>query len=235
MEKAHRHFDDQLDLLSDKLLRMGGLVEEAIARCVQALVERDSDVAEQLIESDIEVDRIELEIDHLCTEMLALHQPMARDLRFIMTAVKINTDLERIGDLACNVAERALELNLEPQLKPYIDIPVMARRAAEMVHRSLDAFVQRDSQAAREIMRMDDELDSRMEQVFRELVSFMIEDPRTITRALRLTFVAKSFERMGDHTTNICEQVVYMAEGRVIKHPGITGPPLDDPEEPEER
>jgi phosphate transport system protein len=221
MEKAHRHFDDQLDLLSDKLLRMGGLVEEAIARCVQALVERDSDVAEHLIESDIEVDRIELEIDHLCTEMLALRQPMARDLRFIMTAVKINTDLERIGDLACNVAERALELNLEPQLKPYIDIPRMAECARTMVKEALDAFVNRNADLARKVCRSDALVDDLTSQIFRELLSYMIEDPQTIRRAIRITFVAKYIERIADHATNVAEMVVYLVEGKIIRHTTI--------------
>lgn len=223
-EKHHRHFEEMLDALAEKLLRMGGLVEEAIARSVKALVDRDSALAMQVIQEDLEVDRIELEIDHLCMETLALQQPMARDLRFITTAMKIVTDLERIGDLAGNVAERVLELNREPQLKPYIDIPLMGRRAQEMVHGALDAFVRRDSGLARAVIGMDDDLDRRMEQIFRELVSFMVEDRKTITRALRLSIVSKCFERIGDQATNICEQVVYMTEARVIKHPALTRP-----------
>lgn len=218
MEKLQRHFEEQLDLLAEKILVMGGLVEEAIGRSVQALVDRDSELARRVIADDDRVDRLELEIDDLCTHVLGLQQPFARDLRFVTTAMKITTDLERIADLACNIAERALELNDEPQLKPYIDIPVMARRAQEMVRGALDAFVQRDVETARRVIAMDDELDGRMEQVFRELLSFMIEDQRTITRALRLVFVAKAFERIGDQATNVCEQVVYMCEGRVIKH-----------------
>ena len=160
-------------------------------------------------------------------EMLAMHQPVARDLRFITTGLRITSDLERIGDIAANVCERTLELNEEPQLKPFIDIPLMARRAQEMVHGALDAFVRGDAAAARRVLEMDDELDRRMVQIFRELVSYMIEQPGSITRALRLNFVAKYFERIGDQATNICEQVVYMAEGRVIKHPRLTG---DHPE-----
>jgi phosphate transport system protein len=155
-------------------------------------------------------------------EILGLQQPLARDLRFVITAMKITNDLERIADLATNVADRAIELNEEPQLKPFIDIPLMARRAQQMVRGALDAFVQRDPIAARAVIAMDDELDRRMEQVFRELLSFMMEDPRTTTRALRLMFVAKYFERMGDQATNIGEQIVFMAEGRVIKHPSLS-------------
>ena len=221
MDKPHRHFEGKLDELAELLLRLGGLVEDAIGRSVRALVERDSDLARRVIRDDSEIDRVELEVDHLCLELLALRQPMARDLRFITTAMRINADLERMGDLAVNVSERALELNEVPQLKPFIDIPLMARRAQEMVHGALDAFVRRDSEAARAVIVMDDDLDRRMEQIFRELMSFMIEDPRSITRALRLTFVAKYFERIGDQATNVCEQVVYMCEGQVIKHPWL--------------
>ena len=221
MERARRAFEEQLGVLSEKILRLGGLVEEAIGRSISALVERDSALARTVIEHDADVDRLELEIDRSCMEMLALQQPIAGDLRLVTTAMKITTDLERMADLAVNVSERAIELNLEPQLKPFVDLPRMARRAQEMVHGALDAFVQRDAEAARKVIDMDDGLDLTMEQIFRELVSFMLEDPSTVTRALRLTFVAKYFERIGDQATNICEQVVYMTEGRVIKHPWI--------------
>lgn len=219
MEKLHRHFEDLLEVLSEKVLVMGGLVEEAIGKSVHALVDRDSDLARQVIADDVKADRVELEIDHLAMEVLALQQPMARDLRFVTTAMKITTDLERIADIAVNVSERALELNEEPQLKPFIDIPLMAKQAQAMVRGALDSFVQRDAASARAVIDRDDDLDERMDQIFRELLSFMIEDPHTITRALRLISVAKSFERIGDHATNICEQVVFMTEGRVIKHP----------------
>lgn len=222
MEKHHRHFEEKLDQISASILRMGGLVEEIIGRSLESLVERDSGLARSVIASDIEVDRLELEIDQLCMETLALQQPMARDLRLITTAMKIATDLERIADHAVNVCERAIELNEEPQLKPFIDIPLMARKAQEMVNGALDAFVKRDARAARSVIMRDDELDRRMGQIFRELLSYMLEDPQTISRALRLTFVAKYIERMGDQATNICEQVVYMAEGSVIKHPAIS-------------
>ena len=223
MEKLQRHFQDQLDILSEKVLVMGGCVEETIGNVVSALVGRDSELARRVIRDDEQVDRFDLEIDQIGMEILGLHQPVARDLRFVITAMKITNDLERIADLATNVADRAIELNEEPQLKPFIDIPLMARRAQQMVRGALDAFVQRDPIAARAVIAMDDELDHRMEQVFRELLSFMMEDPRTTTRALRLMFVAKYFERMGDQATNIGEQIVFMAEGRVIKHPSLSG------------
>jgi phosphate transport system protein len=220
MERTHRHFEGQQTELYEKMLQLGGLVEEAIARSVGALVDRNSELARQVIADDERIDQLELEIDELCIKLLALHQPIARDLRFIATAMKITPDLERIADHAVNISERALELNEEPPLKPLIDIPMMAIRAEEMVHRALDALVHADSAAARAVIAMDDELDGRMDQIFHELVASMLESPETITRALRLTFVAKTFERIGDIATNICEQIVYMAEAEVIKHKG---------------
>jgi phosphate transport system protein len=219
----HRHFDDKMEQLRNKLLRMATLVEEAISKSVRSLVERDSELARQVIEGDDELDRLEIDVDRFCVELLGLQQPMARDLRFITTAIKINTDLERMGDLAANVSERAIELNQEPPLKPYIDIPLMAERAQKMVRGALDAYFERNPEKARQVIAMDDELDDRMEQIFRELLSFMLEDPRTISRALPLTFIAKYLERIGDQATNICEQVVFMTEGAIIKHPGVAG------------
>ena len=221
MERIQRNFQERLDLLSEKILRLGGLVEQAIGRSVRALVERNSELAREVIQDDSEVDRLELEIDELCMELLALQQPMARDLRFIATAMKITPDLERIGDHATNISERALEINNEPPLAPLIDISAMAHRAQEMVRGALDALVRRDADAARAVIAMDDELDARMVQVFRALLSYMIEDPGTISRALRLSFVAKYFERIGDQATNVCEQIVYMIDAQVIKHAGI--------------
>jgi len=218
MERTQHKFQEQLERLSELLLKLGGLVEQAIGMSVQSLVERNSELAQRTIAEDAEIDALELEIDALCMELLALQQPMARDLRFITTAMKITPDLERIGDHAVNISERALELNEEPPLQAMVDLPLMATRAQEMVRGALDAFVRRDAATAWSVIRMDDELDRRMEQTFRVLLSHMIEDPRTISRALRTTFVAKYFERIGDQATNICEQVVFMAEGRVIKH-----------------
>lgn len=216
-------FQDKLDQISEKILRLGGLVEQAIGDSVRALVDRDSDLAHRVLERDSVIDALEIEIDELCMEVLALQQPIARDLRFITTAMKITPDLERIGDHAVNISERALELNEEPEVQVLADIPFMAQRAQEMVRGALDAFVREDAEAAMVVIHMDDELDRRMETVFRVLLSHMLEDPRTIRRCLRLTFVAKYFERIGDQATNVSEQVIYMTEARVIKHGGPGG------------
>lgn len=213
-----RHFEHQLELLATTIQRMGGLVEQAIGKSVEALVKRDPALAAEVIREDQQIDELELEIDKMVMETLARYQLAARDLRFVTTAMKIVPDLERMADHAVNICQRSIELNAEPPFRPLVDIPMMARRAQEMVRGSLDAFVSRDAAAARAVIAMDDDLDRRMEQVFRVLLSYMLEDPRTITRSIRLTFVAKYFERIGDQATNICEMVVYMAEGRVIKH-----------------
>jgi len=221
MDQSSTHFHEQLELLEEKLLRMGGMVEEAIGKSVRALIDRDSALAREVVEGDAEIDRMELEIDEQCMELLARHQPMARDLRFIATAMKVTPDLERIADHAVNVSERAIELNEEPPLNAAVDIPWMATRAQEMVRGALDAFVHSDAEAARAVIAMDADMDRRMEQTFRVLLSHMLEAPRTISRCLRMTFVAKYFERIADQATNVCELVVYMSEARVIKHTGV--------------
>ena len=221
MEHTSRQYEKELHDLGDKILFLGGTVEEMIARAMQSLVDRDSDLARRVIESDRTVDSGELEIDHLSLNLLALRQPAASDLRFITTALKIVTDLERIGDLAVNIAERAIELNQEPPLKPYIDIPRMAQLVSDMVHRSLDAFVKRDVAQARSVLGADDAVDKLNVQIFRELLTYMIEEPKNITRALRITFIAKYLERMGDHATNISQMVIFMSEGRDVRHPRL--------------
>jgi phosphate transport system protein len=213
-----RHLDIELKDLKDKLLLMGGSVESQLQDALQALIERNSDLAIRVVENDLAVNKLDVEIDETCLRLLALHQPTAGDLRFITTAMKISTELERMSDLAENIAERAIELNKEPQLKPYIDVPRMANWTIRMVNESLDAFVNRDVALARKVCRDDDFVDDLTEQLFRELVSFMLEDPRTITRAIRLTFIGKYFERIADHATNIGELVVYMVEGKIIRH-----------------
>ncbi len=213
-----RHFDEELAALRSKLLRMGALVEEQIQEALRALVNRDEALAHRVIENDRRVNTLDVEVDEACLELLALYQPAARDLRFITTAMKISTELERMSDLAENICERAIELNEEPQLKPYIDIPRMAEKAMRMVWDSLDAFVKWDSELARKVLQDDDEVDEITEQLFRELLSFMIENPKTISRAIRLSFIAKYIERIADHATNIGELVVYMVEGRIIRH-----------------
>ncbi|TKS61733.1 MAG: phosphate transport system regulatory protein PhoU [Nitrospira sp.] len=218
-----RHFDEELAELKTKLVRMAGLAEDQIDKSLAALVTRDSTLARQVIERDHKVNALDVEIDEDCIRLLALHQPAARDLRLVTTAMKISTELERISDLAENVCERSIELNEEPQLKPYIDIPRMGNLARMMVKESIDAFVKDDAALARKVLTDDDLVDDLMEQLFRELLSFMIEDPRTISRAIRLSFIAKYLERMADHATNIAELVVYLVEGRIIRH---TAPPV---------
>lgn len=218
MEQNHPPFGDQLEQLSGLLLEIGGRCEQVIGLAVAAVVDRDSAQAEKVIRGDAEIDALELKIDSLCMEILARHQPMARDLRLITTAIKITPDLERIADHAVNISQRALELNEEPPLNALIDIPLMAQHAQKMVRASLDAFVREDADAARDVIRMDDDLDRRLEQTFRVLLSHMIEDPKTISRCLRMMFIAKGIERIGDQATNVCEQIVFMCEARVIKH-----------------
>jgi phosphate transport system protein len=218
-----RHFDEELSDLKTKLLRMAGQAEDQIDKALTALVTRDSALARQVIERDHEVNTLDVEIDEESIRLLALHQPAARDLRLVTTAMKISTELERISDLAENVCERAIELNEEPQLKPYIDIPMMGKMARMMVKQSIDAFVKEDAALARKVLTDDDFVDDLMEQLFRELLSYMIEDTRTISRAIRLSFIAKYLERMADHATNIAELVVYLVEGKIIRH---TTPPV---------
>jgi phosphate transport system protein len=214
----HRHFDDELKSLKDKILRMGGLAEEQVRGSLRALIERDSDLGRKIIENDRRVNALDVEVDEDCLRLLALQQPTARDLRFITTAMKISTELERISDLAENICERAIELNEEPQLKPYIDIPRMANWSLQMVKEALDSFVTGDANLARKVCTDDDFVDDLTHQLFRELLSFMLEKPQTITRAIRITFIAKYLERIADHATNVAELVVYMVEGKIIRH-----------------
>ncbi len=213
-----RHFDDELKALKEKILRMGALVEDQIRNSIKALVERNSDLARQVIVNDHQVNALDVEVDEDCLRLIALHQPMAKDLRFITTAMKISTELERMSDLAENISERAIELNEEPQLKPYIDIPRMAEHAQRMVKEALDAFVNQDAELARKVCRDDDFIDDLTHQIFRELLTYMVEDPHTISRAVRITFVAKYLERVADHATNVAELAVYLVEGKIIRH-----------------
>ena len=213
-----RHFDQELLDLKEKILRMGILVEEQVQGALRALIERDSDLARKIIANDRQVNTLDVEVDEDCLRLLALQQPAARDLRFITTAMKISTELERISDLAENICERAIELNEEPQLKPYIDIPRMANWSLRMVKEALDAFVNQDATLARKVCTDDDFVDDLTHQLFRELLSFMLENPQTITRAIRITFISKYLERIADHATNVAELVVYMVEGKIIRH-----------------
>jgi len=218
LEHTSRHYERELQELKEKLLLLGGTVELMIASSMKALLNRDSELARSVIDSDPRVDAMELEIDHLCVNLLALRQPAASDLRFITTALKIVTDLERIGDLTVNLAERTIELNEEPPLKPYIDIPRMASQAAGMVHQALDAFVNRNSAMAREVLGEDDSVDRLNVQLFRELLTYMIEEPKNVARALRITFIAKYLERIADHATNIAQMVIFLCEGQDVRH-----------------
>ena len=220
-----RHFHEELQHVKDKTLRLGSLVESMVERAVTALVDRDSRIAEDTIRSDDQSDALEVEIDEACLRLLALHQPTAIDLRFITTAMKISTDLERMADQAVNICERAIELNAEPQLKPYIDIPIMSQLAQKMLRDSLDAFVEKDVVKARSVIAADNKVDQLKRQVFRELLTFMMEDPRTTPRAIGLLLVSRHLERIADHATNIAEMVVFLVEGRDIRHAGGGAPP----------
>jgi phosphate transport system protein len=211
-------FQRELERLKEHLLKMATLVEGTISMAVQALVKRDSEMAEEVFKKENQINEMEIAIDDLCLKLLALRQPMAVDLRFITSAMKIITDLERMGDQAVNIAERALTLNQEPQLKPYIDIPRMAEITQSMVKDVLDAFVQRDAKLARSVCERDDLVDGLNDQVFRELLTYMIADPKTITRAVHLIIVCRCLERIADHATNIAEDVIFMVEALVIKH-----------------
>jgi len=223
----HRHIDEELSDLKQELLRMGALVEEQIERAIRSLVDRDTELAARVIERDKLVNRFDVEIDETCIRLLALQAPAARDLRFVTTAMKISTELERMSDLSENICERVIELNEEPQLKPYIDIPRMANRAMQMVREALDAFVRYDAALARKVCADDDFVDDLTHQLFRELLSFMLENPATITRAIRLTFIGKYIERIADHATNISELVIYMVEGKIVRH---MSPPATSPD-----
>jgi phosphate transport system protein len=213
-----RHFHEELDALKQTLLAMGGLVEDQIRRVMRALLERDDDLARDVIERDHQVNQYDVEVDEKCVELLALNQPAASDLRFITTAMKIVTDLERIGDQAVNIAQRALELHQEPQLKPYVDLPRMSEKAQRMVKESLDAFVSRDTELARRVCGEDAEVDALKEQIFRELLTYMMEDAKTIPRAIRLILVSRFLERVADHATNIAEMVIYLVESKMVRH-----------------
>ncbi len=211
-------FEKELTDLKGTVLMLGSMVEKAISDSIKSLVERNSKLAADVIDKDPQVNALDVGIDEECIRLIALRQPRAGDLRLITTAMKITTDLERIGDLAVDVSERALELNEEPQLKPYIDIPRMAEIAQGMVRDALDAFVKRDSSLARDVLTRDDMVDNLNWQVFNELLFFMIQDPKTVSRAVKITYVSKYIERIADHATNIAEMVVYLVEGKIIRH-----------------
>jgi len=220
MEREHfsKQFDTELNEIREKLLEMGGKVEVMIANAMQSLVERDTELAEKTIAFDHEINRLEMVIDEKCLEVLARRQPAARDLRFITLALKIVTDLERIGDQCANIAKRARELNQEPSLKPYIDMPRMAQAASDMVKEALDAFVRGDDALAIKVCQDDQFVDDLNEQIQRELLTFMMGDPSTISRAMKINHISKCLERIADHATNVAEMVIFMVKGKDIRH-----------------
>lgn len=218
-------FDDELKELREMVLKLGCMVEAAIRDSVKALVERDSALAEEVIRRDHLINALDVKIDEECVRLIALRQPMARDLRLITTAMKITTDLERMGDLAGNIAERAIELNAEPQLKPFKNIPRMAEVTQQMVRDALDAFVTGCSRLPYEVIKRDDEVDELTVRNFEELLALMIQDPKIIPLAVKRTYIAKYLERIADHATNIAEMIIYMCKGKMIRHTEITDNP----------
>jgi phosphate transport system protein len=218
MSKPERPFDEELKDLKEKLLEMASRAEEQIGRAVRSLKDRKEDLACQVLDYEEAINRLDIEIDEAAMRILALRQPMAADLRFITSAMKIGSDLERIGDLAVNIAERTLEILKSPQLKPLIDIPRMAEMVQNMVRDAINAFVNGDADLAKNVCERDDEVDHLNNQVFRELLTYMLEDASTIHRAVDLILVGRHLERIADHATNIGEDVIYMVKGKTIKH-----------------
>jgi phosphate transport system protein len=214
----HRHLDDELNALRDRVLLLGGETEQALRRAMDALNERDTDEAKRVLDNDDRIDILEVEIDRQCIDIIALRQPAARDLRFVISVAKMAPVLERIADHACNIARAAIDLNNEPELKPVPDFARMASHALTMLRASLDAFTSADAIAAREVIESDTEINNLYNQIFQRLIELMVTEPETAARDARLLFVAKHLERIGDYVTDICELTVYMAEATVIKH-----------------
>ena len=216
--ERYRHLDNDLDSLRNRVLLLGGKTETALERAMFALVERETATAHEVLRDDDQIDGLEVEIDRMCIDVLALRQPAARDLRFVVSVAKITPILERIADHACNIARAAIELNDEPQLKSFAQLPRMAAAAASMLRAALDAFTTGDAAQARLVIARDDEIDELYNSVFQDLIKLMVSDPTTTARAARLLFVAKHLERVGDYVTDICELTVYMTEAAFIKH-----------------
>jgi len=215
-----KHYREELGSLRETVLRMGGLVEQMTHRAIQALVERKIEMLPEVTAMETQVNQLHIDIDEICLEMIALRQPTAADLRFIAAAMKINTDMERIGDQAINITERAEHLLTVPPVKPLIDIPRMADIAKEMLRDALDAFVNGNDELAYNTIQKDDLVDHLKDQVFRELLTYMMADPTTIPRALDLILVSRHLERIADHATNICEDVIFMVKGKDVRHQG---------------
>ena len=212
------HFEEELQALKNRLLTMGALVEERVHQAVRALIDRRQEEAERVIVSDKEVNDLQIDVDDRCLKLLATQTPLAGDLRLITAAMKINADLERIGDQAVNVAENVLKLLPQPPLKPLIDIPRMAELAQQMTRDALDSFVRKDADLARDVLKRDDEVDNLKDQVFRELLTYMMADPGTIQRALALILISRNIERIADHATNIAEDVIFLVEAKDVRH-----------------
>jgi phosphate transport system protein len=213
-----RHFQEELEQLKTRLLEMGGLAEEQVRLAVQGLVQRDRALIARVLMNDHPINSLHIEVDSRCFTLIALHQPMAVDLRSIVAAVKINTDLERVGDLAINIAEAALRYANHPPVKRLIDIPSMAAIAQTMLRDALDAFVRRDTALAQQVLNADDALDALKTQIFRELLTYMLQDPATIEPALDLILISRHLERIGDHATNVAEDVIFMVSARDVRH-----------------
>jgi len=223
MNQDKRHFAEELDRLKQRLLTMGGLAEDRVQLAIRGLVDREPSVMASVIDGDHQINQLQLEIDDRAFKLLALHQPMAIDLRSIVAAVKINSDLERVGDLAINIAEAAQRYIDHPPVKALVDIPRMATLAQAMLHDALDAFVSHDLAAAQSVLDRDDTLDTLKNQVFRELLTYMIGEPRTIEPALDLILISRHLERVGDHATNIAEDVIFIVAGRDVRHHASDG------------
>jgi len=219
-EKRHTssHYEMELQEIKDGLIYIGALTEKAIQMALQSLTERNSDIAHKVIKDDDEIDKMDTELEERCIKILALRQPTAIDLRFITTAIKITGHLERIGDMAVNIAEKAIQLNEEPKLKPYIDLPRMADLVGEMIKKSLDSFINNDLNMAEEVRRTEEITDDLNEQIFRELLTFMMEDSQTIHRSLMIMQVSKNLERIADHAKGIADMVTYMVTGECVRH-----------------
>jgi phosphate transport system protein len=213
-----RHFDEELQDLKENIIEMSLLAEEMIAESIIMLCERKEDLKQRILEKENKINMMQIQIDDIAFKLIALRQPAASDLRFLIAAIKINSDLERIADEAVNIVERAQELLGEPPLKPFIDVPHMAQIAHGMVKDAIDSFVNRNSTLARDVCRRDDSVDNLNEQIFRELLTYMFQNTKNINRAIKLTFISKYLERIADHATNIGEDVCYMVEGRDIRH-----------------
>ena len=224
MERVFRHFQDDLDALKQRLLAMGGLAEERVRECVRGLMDRDGAALDAVLGGDQPINDLHIELDDRCFKLLALHQPMAADLRVIVAAVKINTDLERVGDLAINIAEAGKRYLRHAPVKPLIDIPRMGELAQSMLRDALDAFVRRDIALAEAVLAADDTLDALKTQIFRELLTYMLQNPATIEPALDLILISRHLERIGDHATNVAEDVIFILSAKDVRHAGFGGP-----------